>query len=94
MLSKSLMIKKWSNRLLEANKIPVVKHEPLTAIKIGIVGDAKIGKSAFIRALEGLEFDARYESTLLVDFTRVLSSYKKKPISVSFKLERKGQFKN
>ena len=60
-------------------------------IKIGIVGDTKIGKSAFIRALEGLEFDAKYEPTLLVDFKRVIGCYKKKPISVRFNLKISGK---
>lgn len=80
MISKTL---RKLRLILESNKIPVPKSEPLLSLKIGIVGDQQIGKSAFVRCLQGEQFDARYEPTLLIDFQRALSIHKKKPISVS-----------
>lgn len=52
-------------------------------MKIGIVGDVRVGKTALINAIKGEELKALHEQTLIVSFDRAIISAKKKNISVS-----------
>lgn len=63
---------------------PVPKD--LSFVKIGLVGDSKVGKTSVMKAFKGEKIDSSYDPTLLVSFDRHIVEEKHKNVSVSSRI--------
>jgi GTPase SAR1 family protein len=54
----------------------------LDFIKVGLVGDARVGKTSLINSFKGLEHSPIYEPTLIVSFDRHIIKSSKRNLSV------------
>ena len=64
----------------------VAAPKELKPIKIGIVGDSKVGKTSLIKSLKNEKIDTKYTPTLLVEFQRHIIEEKSQNVSVNFQL--------